>query len=99
MHGGEEAPHLRVVRTPGEDAPPPKLHGHDPIGELYVLGVSPTARGGGLARALTLAVLGYLRDRGLHEAMLYVDADNTAALKLYTSLGFTRFDVDVMYVR
>nr|WP_196792117.1 mycothiol synthase [Motilibacter deserti] len=99
VHGGTEKPRLSVVRDAGEPAPPPKQHGHDPIGELYVLGVSPAARGAGLARTLALSVLGHLRDRGLSEAMLYVDADNTAALRLYESLGFARFDVDVMYVR
>ncbi|NHC46865.1 mycothiol synthase [Motilibacter aurantiacus] len=102
VHGGEEKPRLTVVREAGEEGEqelPRKLHGHDPIGELYVLGVCPTARGGGLARVLAVQALAHLRDRGLDEAMLYVDADNTAALRLYESLGFTRFDVDVMYAR
>ena len=29
--------------------------------------------------------------------MLYVDADNEPAVRLYRSLGFTRWDVDTMY--
>jgi mycothiol synthase len=29
--------------------------------------------------------------------MLYADADNAPAVSLYRSLGFTRWDMDVMY--
>jgi len=29
--------------------------------------------------------------------MLYVDADNTGAINLYTSLGFKEWDRDVLY--
>jgi predicted GNAT family acetyltransferase len=31
--------------------------------------------------------------------MLYVDDDNTAAMRLYASLGFERYACDVAYVR
>jgi mycothiol synthase len=31
--------------------------------------------------------------------MLYVDADNTSAIGLYKSLGFTRWETDVMFSR
>jgi mycothiol synthase len=67
------------------------------VGEVYVVGVDPGERGTGLGRALTLAGLRYLRDRGLDEAMLYVDEDNTPAIKLYEELGFTRAGTDAMY--
>lgn len=67
------------------------------LGEVYVVGVIPAAQGTGLGRALTVAGIEYLRSRGLKAVMLYVDADNTAAVGLYNKLGFTRWDVDVMY--
>lgn len=74
-------------------------HGHDPIGEVYVVGVAPRFQGRSLGGALTAAGLRHLRSRALTQAMLYVDADNTAAVRTYTRLGFTRWDVDVQYSR
>ncbi|MFF5053501.1 mycothiol synthase [Micromonospora sp. NPDC000663] len=68
------------------------------IGEVYVLGVEPTAHGGGLGRALTTAGLAYLRDkRGLDRVMLYVDDSNTGAVALYERMGFARWSAHINY--
>ena len=73
---------------------------HSPgLGEVYVVGVDPAEQGSGLGRALTLAGLHHLRDRGVEQAMLYVDEDNVPAIRMYEALGFTRATVDAMYRR
>ncbi|WP_426299166.1 mycothiol synthase [Arthrobacter sp. R-11] len=71
--------------------------GHPPIGEVYVVGVTPAAQGMGLGKSLTVAGIRHLEQHELHAVMLYVDADNTAAVTLYQKLGFVRWDADVMY--
>jgi mycothiol synthase len=73
--------------------------GPDPVGEIYVLGVDPDAQGIRLGGALTDLGLAYLRGRGLDEVLLYVEEDNTAAVRLYEGRGFRRFAVDVSWRR
>nr|WP_255426824.1 mycothiol synthase [Pseudonocardia sp. C8] len=68
-------------------------------GEVYVLGVDPAAHGRGLGRVLTLAGLHHLRDRGLGTVLLYVEADNAPAVRVYERLGFTVHAADVNYAR
>ena len=65
-----------------------KLH-ENGIGEIYIIGVVPGYEGRGLGRGLLAHGLDYLhRVRHVATAMLYVEADNTRAVGLYTSLGF-----------
>lgn len=74
-----------------------KTHAAERLGEVYVIGLRPGAQGGGLGRALTTIGLRHLAQRGLPTAMLYVDADNTAAVSLYERLGFETHETDLMY--
>jgi mycothiol synthase len=70
-----------------------------PMGEIYVIGVDPQFHGRGWGRALTEAGLDWLAGRGLAIGMLYVDADNVAAVSMYRSMGFVDNHVDRAYVR
>ncbi|MEU2994157.1 mycothiol synthase [Streptomyces griseoincarnatus] len=74
-----------------------KVHAEEGLGEVYVLGVAPDAQGGGLGKALTTIGLRHLADQGLPTAMLYVDADNKAAVSVYERLGFVTHETDLMY--
>ncbi|GAS94473.1 N-acetyltransferase GCN5 [Mycolicibacterium canariasense] len=86
----------------------PKLLGfhwtkvHNPrLGEVYVVGVDPAAQGRGLGATLTLVGLHHLAQRlgPQAEVTLYVEGDNTAAVKTYRRLGFEVFSADVAYGR
>ena len=77
-----------------------KIHTPD-LGEVYVVGVDPEAQGRGLGAALTLVGLHHLAERlasgSQPTVMLYVEADNAAAVKTYQRLGFAVFHVDAAY--
>lgn len=73
-----------------------KIH-PDGLGEVYVLGIDPSAQGLGLGRALLVRGLRHLADRGCPSALLYVDGDNTVARRLYARASFTEYDLDVQW--
>ncbi|MGH3563924.1 MAG: mycothiol synthase [Mycobacterium sp.] len=79
-----------------------KVHLDEPgLGEVYIVGVDPAAQGRGLGRALTsvgVAALAHrLADAEQPTVLLYVESDNTAAVRSYQQLGFTVHSVDTAY--
>jgi mycothiol synthase len=82
------ASHWTKVDPPGGD-----------VGEVYVVAVSPDHQGEGLGRAVTVLGLDHLRSRGLARVVLYVDEENTAAVRTYRRLGFDDVEVHRQYAR
>ena len=75
------------------------------LGEVYVVGVDPSAQGRGLGQTLTavgidIAGDGWLRRTAAEPTvMLYVESDNVAAVRTYQRLGFTTYSVDTAYAQ
>jgi mycothiol synthase len=74
------------------------------LGEVYVVGVDPSAQGRGLGQVLTAVGIASLAERladpnipGEPTVMLYVESDNVAAVRTYERLGFTTYSVDTAY--
>jgi mycothiol synthase len=82
-----------------------KVHpDHAGLGEVYVVGVDPSAQGRGLGQVLTSIGIASLAERlagpnppDEPTVMLYVESDNVAAVRTYERLGFTTYSVDTAY--
>lgn len=79
-----------------------KVHADEAgLGEVYVVGIDPSAQGRGLGGLLTAVGVAFLARRlsaATHPTvLLYVESDNTAALRTYRRLGFTQHSVDTAY--
>ena len=61
----------------------------DGVGEVYNLALAPEAQGRGLGGLLLDVGLAHLTEIGIHEVILWVDAENPPALALYRARGFT----------
>jgi GNAT superfamily N-acetyltransferase len=74
------------------------LHPDKPRPEMWIneVGVAPTHRGRGIARAILRALLDTARGLGCTEAWVLTDRGNTPARKLYASVGGTEFDGDTV---
>jgi len=71
---------------------------HEPeLGEIYAIAVDPSVSGKGLGKHMVMAGFSHLADAGVDLGMLYVDADNTPAMKMYTSIGMEIHHSDQAY--
>lgn len=67
------------------------------VGEIYALGVRPTATGRGIGRFLLDTGVAHLRRSSVDDIILYVESTNSAALALYESRGFSPRSTDSQY--
>ncbi len=68
------------------------------VGEIYVIAVNPACAGRGLGSAITVAGLNHLAASGADVGMLFVDADNAAAISMYMTLGFVVHHTELAFV-
>jgi mycothiol synthase len=70
----------------------------DGVGEVYVIGVAPRAQGRGYGKALLEAGISHLAAKGLPTVLLFVDAADQIAVRMYERAGFGLAREDVYYV-
>lgn len=96
--------HLHVVTPVSESARIVgfvwlKAEPHSRSIELYVLGVTEAAQGQGVGRFLTELATVTALNQGYPRLHLYVEADNTRALALYTQHGFAPMERHVNFTQ
>ena len=67
------------------------------VGEIFVIAVDPDFHGRGFGKPLTISGLNYLENVGADLGMLYVEADNIPAIRIYEDIGFTHFCTNRAY--
>lgn len=70
-----------------------------PLGTIDVVAVDPRFAGQGIGRGLILATLERLAAAAATTAVLYVDAGNTGAARLYLDMGWTLWRVQYDHTR
>lgn len=75
----------------------PAISGQPARGQILMLGIDPDYRGRGLGRAVLLAGLAHLANKGVQIIELTVDSENKAAFSMYKSLGFKVSSVSLWY--
>ena len=66
-------------------------------GRIYMMGVLPTHRRGGVGKKLLQAGLSHLKSKGREIIDITVDSKNKAAVKLYDSEGFQLYEETLWY--
>ena len=76
-----------------------KIHhqGDLTVGEIFAIAVDPDFHGRGFGKPLTISGLNYLANVGADLGMLYVEADNIPAIRIYEDIGFTHFSTNRAY--
>jgi len=76
-----------------------KMHhqGDLTVGEIFAIAVDPDFHGRGFGKPLTISGLNYLANVGADLGMLYVEADNKPAIRIYEDIGFTHFSTNRAY--
>ena len=76
-----------------------KIHhqGDLTVGEIFAIAVDPDFHGRGFGKPLTISGLNYLANAGADIGMLYVEADNKPAIRIYEDIGFTHFSTNRAY--
>lgn len=69
------------------------------VGEVYVVGVHPSRQGRGYGKLLLDAGLAHLAAQGLPSVVLYVDAGEPIAVRMYEHAGFAEVHRDVLYAQ
>lgn len=70
---------------------------HELDGRIEMIGVAPSKRGQGLGRQIFFAGVRHLIEHGAETISLEVDAQNTAAINLYESVGLIEYSQTVYY--